>query len=573
MPQPGDEALDQHTLNIELWGDVLIVLGAAVAIVAAFHRFAMGPLLGYFAAGFVIGPNVLGLVAAGGAMAAIAEIGVVFLLFAVGLELPLRRLWVMRRWLFGLGLGQVALTSLLIALGMAALGHGAAPAIVVGGALALSSTAVGLQILVERGELATRHGRAAFAILLVQDLAVVPLLVLLPLLGAGGGDFARALGLAGIEAVLVLVGLALFGRYALGPVLHLVARTRSAELFVAAALVLVLGAGLATAATGLSMALGGFLAGMLLADSEFRHQIDADIKPFRGLLLGLFFMTVGMTIDPAVVADRVVVIVGLVAVLALGKGAVVALLARGFGLSWVEAVRAGLVLGHAGEFAFVILTLAAQVGVLDGAAAQTLIVAAALSMAVCPLLDRAGHAWAGRRGGAQVALDTIAEETSGFSGHVIIAGFGRVGRMVALMLARQGRPWVAIDMDARRVAERRRLGEPVHYGDATRADVLRAAGAERAGAVAVTLDRPELADGAVRALRASWPSLAVIARARDADHARALGLAGARDAVPEAMEAGLRLGVHVLDAVGAEPSVVRETIDALRAEGGSAGVP
>lgn len=337
------------------------------------------------------------------------------------------------------------------------------------------------------------------------------------MLGTGDGGVARALGLAGVQAALALTGIALIGRFALGPVLHAVARTRSAELFVAAALLLVLGAGLATAAAGLSMALGGFLAGMLLADSEFRHQVDADIKPFRGLLLGLFFMTVGMTVDPAVVMAEAGPILTLVAALAVAKGGIIALLVRGFGLSTVEALRTGLVLGHAGEFAFVIVTLAPQVGVVAAADVQTLIVAAALSMALCPLLDRVGEAWARRRDREAVEVDAIAEETRDLKGHVIVAGFGRVGRLVARMLNETRTSWIAVDLDARRVAGWRRNGLAVYFGDATRIGILRAAGAARAGAVVITLDDEEQAEAAVHAVRQTWPDLATIARrgARD----------------------------------------------------------
>ncbi|MEX2648216.1 MAG: cation:proton antiporter [Alphaproteobacteria bacterium] len=549
--------------------DVLIVLAAGVVTAAALHRLSVSPLLGYFLAGFAIGPHALAFVDDDGSMRALAEFGVVFLLFAIGLELPLKRLWVMRRWLVGLGFLQVAITSLAIGLVAAAAGFGPAPAIVIGGAFALSSTAVGLQILVERGELASRHGRAAFSILLVQDLAVVPLLVLLPHLGRADASVGEALGLAAIEAFAVLAGIALVGRFALRPLLHAVARTRNAELFVAAALLLVLGAAVATQAAGLSMALGGFLAGMLLADSEFRHQIEADIRPFRGLLLGLFFMTVGMTIDPTTMATNAAAVAAIVAMLAVGKSAVVMGLARGFGLSTAESVRVGLVLGHAGEFAFVIVTVAASFGVLAAQDAQVLIAGAALSMALCPALDGAGRAWAGRRvEDATAALDALADELRPVSDHVIVAGYGRVGQVVGRILSERGLSWIALDADARRVAEARRLGKPVHFGDATRAEVLRAAGAGRARAVAITLDRAEHAEHTLHAIRHAWPGLAAVSRARDPAHARALVAAGARTAVPEAMEASLELGSHVLDLVGTPPDVARALVESLRGEWG-----
>lgn len=548
--------------------EILFVLGAAVLASAALHRLSVGPLLGYFVAGFVIGPNALALVADAEPMRVIGEFGVVFLLFAIGLELPLKRLWVMRRWLVGLGFVQVALTSAAIAAMGLAFGHDAPAAIVIGGALALSSTAVALHVLVERGELATRFGRAAFSILLVQDLAVVPLLVLLPHLGRAEAPIAQALGLAALEAAGALAVLAIVARFALRPVLRAVAGTRSAELFSAATLLLVLGSAVATASVGLSTALGGFLAGMLLAESEYRHQVEADIRPFRGLLLGLFFMTVGMAIDPDAIVDEAPAILSIVAALAVAKGAIVAALARLFGLSPVEAVRTGLVLAHGGEFAFVILTLAASVGVLEIHATHVLVVATALSMALCPTLDAAGRRWAARRAEATgVELDALADEFAGLSAHVIVAGYGRVGQVVGRLLAARGIPWAALETDARRVAEARRRGEPVHYGDATRTDVLRAAGADRARAAAITLDRAEQTVLAVRAVRRSWPRLTIATRARDHAHASELTAEGASAAVPETMEASLSLGAHILDAFGTDPETTRSLIDGLRAEG------
>ncbi|MEE8271069.1 MAG: monovalent cation:proton antiporter-2 (CPA2) family protein, partial [Alphaproteobacteria bacterium] len=468
--------------------DALIVLAAAILFVPLFRRFRISPVVGYLVAGVAIGPHGLGLMHGSAGTRFLAEFGVVFLLFSIGLELPFRRLVAMRRHIFGLGLAQVALTSLVIGLVAVALGRGAPEALVLGGALALSSTATVLLMLVERGEVTVRFGRITVAVLLFQDLAVVPLLALLPLLAGDGADVVRALALAGARAALALAGIVLIGRFVVRPIYRLVAGARSPELFAATSLFVVLGTGWATAQAGMSMALGAFLAGLLLAESEYRHQIEADIQPFRGLFLGFFFMTVGMTIGLARLADQALVIAALTIALVVGKAALLIGLCRLFGLGAAVAVRVGLLLGQGGEFAFVVLGLATDRGIVDRGTGQTLLVAVAISMAVTPLLAVAGKRWSEhleRRGAGAAEL---VEEADDLAGHVVIAGFGRVGQTVASLLAANRVPYLALDLDADRVAQGRAQGLPVFFGDASKPNVLRAAGAARARAVAVTLD-------------------------------------------------------------------------------------
>jgi len=545
---------------------VLVLLLAAIVAVPLAQRFRVSPMLGYLAAGMVVGPYGFGFIRDTGEAELLSEFGVVFLLFTIGLDMPLQRLQAMWRYIFGLGLAQVLVTGGAVGLAGYELGLTPRAALVVGGALAFSSTAAVLQLLAERGELASRVGRVSLAILLFQDLAVVPLLALLPLLTRDTNDgIAAALGLAlgkGVAAILLIL---LLGRLVLRPLFRLSAMTRIRETFAATNLLVVLGLGWATAEAGMSMALGAFLAGLLLAETEYRHQVEADILPVRGLFLGLFFITVGMVIDTSLVLHHWQAVLALSAVLLAGKPVILWALARLFQLGTPLAIRAGLLLSQCGEFAFVVFGIAQQLGLIERDLGTVLIATVALTMATTPLMAVLGRRLAGAfqvQRAPEAAL--MAEEAADLSGHVIIAGFGRIGGIVGRMLAEQQLPYIAIEQSVPLVEENRRHGRPVYFGDASRAELLNAAGVERASAALITLDQPEAAERVVAALRRNHPDLRIIARSRDAAHARRLEEAGANAVILEALEPGLQMGAAVLRVAGTPAATIDRTLDALR---------
>jgi len=548
--------------------EVVVFLVAAGIVVPFFSRLRMSPVLGFLALGALLGPYGLGLFADEigvlryaviddiEGVKPLAELGVVFLLFMIGLELSPERLWALRRLVFGLGTLQVVLTAIAIGVIAWAFGNPPEAALLLGMALALSSTAVVMQLLVERRAVATPLGRAAFAILLLQDLAVVPILMLVSVLAARAGqNLPGALGMALLTGVLAIAGIVLAGRLLLRPLFRLASATRSPELFMAVTLLAALGTAALTQAAGLSMALGAFLAGLLIAETEYRHEIEVDIEPFKGLLLGLFFMSVGMGTDFRVVAEEPVWLVASVIGLFAVKAPIIAGLARLFGLPRHTAVEAGLLLGQSGEFAFVVIGIAAIQGLLPRDIAHFMLLVTALAMMATPLVAilarRAGHAI--ERGHAGRGAAEEARVPHELAGHVIIAGFGRVGQMLARVFEATGVPYAALDVDAVAVAQHRAAGLPVFYGDAGRVEILRRMHAERALCVVVTTDSPLSAQQTVNAVRQRWPHLLVIARARDSSHARRLLDCGASEVVPETVEASLQLAGRVLEASG-EPS-------------------
>ena len=548
--------------------DALIFLVAAVVLVPLLQRLKVNPVLGYLFAGLLIGPSALGLIRPEPETMELADLGVVFLMFVIGLELSFDRIWVMRRYILGLGLAQVAATSLLIGLVAWAFGLQPAAAIVIGGALALSSTAFVLRLLVDAGEQTSRFGRVAVAILLFQDLAVVPLLTLIPLLAAPEAVILGALATAAGKAVVAVGAIVLVGRLVLRPVFRAVAVGRSSELLAALSLLLVLGIGMGTQAAGLSMALGAFLAGLLIAETEFRHQVEADIRPFHGLLLGLFFMSVGLTLDLSVVmADWLLVLAGAAALL-VAKAAVIAALVRAFGLPWSVAVRNGLLLAQGGEFAFILFSRAAAAGVLEPSLAQSLTALVTLSMLATPLLAALGRlAYRALERRGAVRPEAADPELAELEGHVVIAGFGRVGRAVAQLLAARGMPYVAVDLDAGHVATARRQGLPVYYGDAARPEVLEAVRIGHAKAVVVTLDSADAAARVVEMVRRGHAGLPVAPRARDRGHARELTEQGAGAVVLEAAEASLQMGAMLLQAIGHSAESVGAVVEEFRRDG------
>ncbi|SMF44611.1 Kef-type potassium/proton antiporter, CPA2 family [Tistlia consotensis] len=557
--------MQEHELH--LLRDALVFLGAAVLIVPLFRKLRSSPVLGYLAAGLVVGPGGLAFIPDAEAVVLLAEFGIVFLLFAIGLELSLARLLLLRTYVFGLGGAQVLVTGALIALAALGLGVGLEPAIVLGGGLALSSTAFVVQLLVERGELASRSGRAGFAILLMQDLAIVPLLALLPLLARPEGSLLAALGLAALKAGTAIAVTVLAGRFVLQPLYRAIAGSRSPELFVATTLLVLLGSGYLMQLSGVSMALGAFLAGLLLSGSEYRHQVEADIRPFRGLLLGLFFMSVGLSIDLRLIASLWWQLPLALAALMLGKAAVIAGLCRLFGLPGEVAVRVGTLLSQGGEFAFVLIGSAMALGLVEPRLGQSAVALVALSMALTPAVAWLGRGLAGRLGGEE-ERELPAQpgpEAEELHDHVVIAGFGRVGQSVAVALSGLQVPYVGFDLSAPRVRHCRRLDLSVYYGDASRIEVLETVGLERARAAVITLDDPERATRVVEALRAHSDSLPIFVRARDLQHSAELREAGATAVVPETIEASLQLGAIVLGQLGVPPGEVAATMETLRA--------
>jgi CPA2 family monovalent cation:H+ antiporter-2 len=545
---------------------VLILLLAAIVAVPLAQRFRLSPVLGYLAAGLLIGPYGFSFIADTAEAERLSAFGVVFLLFTIGLDMPLHRLQTMWRYIFGLGLAQVLLSSAVIGLAGHALGLSSRGALVMGGALALSSTAAVLQLLAERGELAGRVGRVAFAVLLFQDLAVVPLLAMLPLLAPGiGGSISEALALALGKGGVAIVAILLLGRLVLRPLYRMSATTRIRETFAATNLLVVLGLGWATALAGMSMALGAFLAGLLLAETEYRHQVEADILPFRGLLLGLFFITVGMVIDLPVVLSYWPDVLRLAALLLAAKPLVLWALARLMRLGASTALRVALLLSQGSEFGFVIFTISEQLGILSHEAAAVLVATVALTMATTPLM-----AVLGRRLAALLEpkhapeTDRLAAEMADVSGHVIIAGYGRIGQIVARMLTTQRIPYVAIEQSVPLVEESRRQNRPVYFGDASRSELLSAAGVERASAAVITIDQAEAAERVVGTLRRNHPDLRIVARSRDHAHAQRLEQAGADAVIHEALEPGLQMGGAALRATGAPPDEVERALEEMR---------
>ena len=555
--------------------DALVVLGAAAVVIPLFHRIRVSPVLGFMLVGMAVGPAGLGTLAEAvpalrwvtiadrGRIEPLADLGVVLLLFMIGLELSWERIKTMRRLVFGLGSVQLAGSTLAVAGAAMLLGVPPAAAAVVALALAMSSTAVVAQVLAEERRMTGLVGRVSFAVLLFQDLMLVP--VLFGLGAAGGGAGWAGFGLAVLKAVGMVALIVGGGRLALRPLFRGVARTGSPELFMAACLLVVLGTGVAADAAGLSMALGALVAGLLLAETEYRRQIEVTVEPFKGLLLGVFLISIGMSLDLARIARDPLPVLGAALGLVAVKAAVTAVLARGFGLRLRVGGPAGLLLGPGGEFSFVILGLAQASGLVGPALGGFAFIVAALTMAAIPLLSRLGTLLAGQRP-VQVAADLLPPEAPGLGPPpVILAGFGRVGQTVAALLDAHALPWVAVDSDADRVAAQRREGRAVYYGDITRPELLHRIGLADARALVVTIDDRDRADALVQAARARRPDLLIVARARDGRHAARLYALGASDAVPETIEASLQLSEAVLVDLGVPMGPVLVSIHERRA--------
>ncbi len=544
----------------------LLYLVAAVIGVILCRSLRLPPMLGYLAVGVLIGPHALALAQDSEGLRYLAEFGVVFLMFVIGLEFNLPKLRSMRRLVFGLGLMQVLLTIAGALLGNLLLRAvtgwfglqwqlGWQGALVLGAAMAMSSTAIVVKLMAERLELESEHGRRVMAVLLFQDLAVVPLLVLIPALKVSGEEMALELGWAGLKAAAVLGLLLWGGQRLMRRWLTLVARRKSEELFILNLLLITLGLAWLTEHAGLSLALGAFVAGMLIAETEFKHQVETDIRPFHDVLLGLFFITIGMKLDWQPVVDQWL-LVGLLALLpTVLKFALVALLARAFGAAPGTALRTGLYLAQAGEFGFVLLGLGAQQGLIAAQWVSPVLAAMVLSMMLTPLIVMASNRIVMKLSSSDwllqsVQLTTIAKKAIKADAHVIICGFGRSGQNLAQMLEGERIPYMALDLDPDRVRQAAAAGRSVVFGDAARLQALLAAGLKRASAVVISYHDTPSALKVLHLIRSQAPTVPVIVRTVDDSDIDALREAGAAEVVPEALEGSLMLASHALALVG-----------------------
>src|ERR671914_73763 len=538
---------------------IAIFLGAAVLMVPLFKRLGLGAVLGYLAAGVLIGPSGFGVISDITAIYHFAEFGVVLLLFIIGLELQPSRLWVLRRSVFGLGSAQVLITALVLAAAGVALGLELKAAIIAGLGLSLSSTAFVLQILAEKNQLTTRHGRESFAILLFQDLAVIPVLALLPLLGITEAQAVPAnMGLSIAQALVVIVVVVAGGRVLLRPVFKAVADSRSQEIFTAAALLVVIVTALLMQQVGLSMALGAFLAGVLLADSEYRHELEADIEPFKGLLLGLFFVAVGMSANISLISAHPIHVMGLVLAVMSVKFLVLFALGKFSGADNDSARNLGVALAQGGEFAFVLFSLATSYRIITQSLTELLVVIVTLSMAATPLLfafnEKVIVKWLKPKIHAE--YDRIVEPEN----RVIIAGFGRFGQIIARVLRTRKIAFTAMEASPAQVDFVRRFGNKIYYGDASRLDLLRAARADKAKTFVLAIDDIEASLKAAETVRRHFPKLAVYARARNRYHAYKLMDLGVKIVSRETFLSSLDLARQVLQGLGVSAIEARRSV-------------
>jgi monovalent cation:proton antiporter-2 (CPA2) family protein len=539
----------------------IVFLAAAVIAVPLFRRMRLGSILGYLAAGLVIGPHGLRLFAEPETALQISELGVVLFLFVIGLELKLSRLWAMRRDIFLIGTLQVVLSGALVMLfPLLVVGRPWQASLIAGLGLALSSTAMVMQMLEERGETQQPHGQKAFAILLLQDLAIVPLLALVSLLSPRTGGAVEPVWLSGGKMIAAVAAVIVVGRYLLTPFFRLLAASRAREVMTAAALLLVITAASVMTLVGLSAALGAFLAGVMLAESSYRHELEADIEPFRGLLLGLFFMAVGMTVDLEVVVDHIGVLLAALVMLMTVKIGVVYGLVRATGSAHDVAIRTALLLPQGGEFGFVLFSTAMAAGVMPPDQPVLLVALVTMSMAVTPLLAMLAPRLAGR------AAKRRREETfEDARGSVLVVGFGRFGQMVCQMLLQRGIDVIVIDDDIEMIEAAEGFGFKLYYGDGTRLEVLRAAGAERVRMVCVCVEVKERATKIVDLCRTSFPLVRVFVRSFDRIHALEVLDHGAHYQMRETFESALAFGGAALLDLGLGEHEVAEALAEVRA--------
>lgn len=546
-----------------LFTEPLILLGAAALAVPIFKRLGFGSILGYLAAGLVIGP-VLRLITESESILKVAELGVVLLLFVIGLELKPSRLWSMRRDIFGLGSAQLFVTGAALTSIVYLFGLNWQVSVVVGMGLALSSTAIGIQTLNERGELSTHYGQKSFSILLLQDLAIVPLLALVATLAPRTGSDSEPIGLstAFLELGLIagsVVLLVVIGRYLLNPMFRILANSKAHEIMTVAALLVVFGAAALLEFAGLSSAMGAFLAGVMLADSSFRHELEANIEPFRGLLMGLFFMAVGMTLDLTIIYENWA-LVGITALLFMSlKAAILYGLGRLFRLGHAVAVRTALLLPQHGEFAFVLFTAAVTTGLMNTTDASILTAAATITMALSPLAMSLAPKLI-----PKVEGEEIEEDFSEVTGNVILISFGRFGQVVSQLLLAERIDVTIIDNNADRIRSAAKFGFKIYYGDGRRLDVLRAAGLERARMVVVCTDGAAQTSQVVRMVQKHAPQARVYARSFDRTHSIALRHADVDFEIRESSESAMRMGTEALKGLGVLPERIEEIAEDVR---------
>ncbi|MCK9984667.1 MAG: monovalent cation:H+ antiporter-2, CPA2 family [Azoarcus sp.] len=559
--------------------EVILFLALAGVLIPLLQRRSINPVLGFLTVGMIVGPFGLGQYTDSSPwlryltfsrqedVAVFAEFGVIFLMFMIGLEMSVDRLWAMRRLVFGLGHLQVGLSALTIGGIAYAFGNSIESSVVLGVVLSFSSTAVVMQLLTQRRELGTPLGQATFSVLLFQDLAVVPLLVLVTVLGQKSGDSVAALmAIAALKGI-ITVGLIYFiGSRVVRPLFHQIAASRQSESFMAVTLLTALGVAVLTQLAGLSMEMGALLAGLLIAETEFRHEVEVTIEPFKGLLMGVFFMSVGMGIDvSAILAKPLLLPLSVIGVLAI-KALILIVLFRLFGLSWGRATEGGIMLGQGGEFAFIVIGMALGLDLLDPQVGHFMLLVVGLSMLITPSLTLLGRKL-GNSIDARVGKPVFEEDRQleQLSGHVIIAGYGRVGRLIGELLSEQGIPYLALESDAKLVKQMRTEDAPVYFGDASRPELLRRLHLERALAVVLTMDRTAAALHAVKGIRATSPNIRIAARARDESHAQALRDAGATVVIPETLESGLQLAGSVFETLGVPGDVATRLLEQERA--------
>jgi CPA2 family monovalent cation:H+ antiporter-2 len=550
---------------------ILVLLGCAVVAVVICRLVRLPPILGYLVVGMAAGPHALAWVPDSADVRDLAEFGIVFLMFSIGLEFSLPQLKTMRRAVFGLGLAQVTITTLIAMIVVHLVGFGWQVGFALGGALAMSSTAIVSKMLAEKMELATPHGRDIMGILLFQDLAVVAFLIIIPSLAKGGGDLVEDLGLAAVKAAVALTLILFAGQKPMRAWFHVVARQRSSELFMLNLLLITLGLAALTEIAGLSLALGAFLAGMLIAETEYRYQVEEDIKPFRDVLLGLFFVTVGMALNLAVVGENILWVVALLILPVVGKLVLVVILSRAFGATLGTSLRNGFYLAQAGEFALVLLALAREQRILTPTITQVVLAAMVLSMLSAPLLIQyaerivrrlTANDWLARAAQiTQIAATTMARQQ-----HVIICGFGRSGQNLARLLEAEDIAFVALDADPERVRGAAGDGLSVVYGNASRKEALHAAGLAKARAVVITFADTPAALKILHFVHETRPELPVIVRTVDDGELDRLLDAGAAEVVPEVLEGSLMLATHSLLLLGVPLNRVLSRIRAVRDE-------
>ena len=534
---------------------VLVLLASAVFVVVLFRSLNLPPVLGYLLVGAAIGPHALDLVSDSEEARHLAEFGVVFLMFSIGLEFSLPRLYSMKRTVFGLGAAQVLLTILVTVAIAVPAGLTWQAGIALGGILAMSSTAIVIKMLAERMQMESKHGREIIGVLLFQDLAVVPLLIIMPALSQAPEAMAETLAVAALKAAVVLSLILFFGQRLMRGWFHIVARRRSAELFMLNVLLITLGLAYLTELAGLSLALGAFLAGMLISETEYRYQVEEDIKPFRDVLLGLFFITVGMFLDIGVIARQWPWVAGLLALLLIGKFAVIAGLSRAFGAQPGTSMRTGLWLCAGGEFGFVLIAHIKDLPLLPGATLQVVVAALVLSMLLAPLIAQYSEKLVMRFSASEwmlraAELTQIAARSMATEKHAIICGYGRSGQYLARFMEKEDVSYIALDLDPERVREAAAAGDTVVYGDAGRREALVAAGLMRASVLIVSYADPASAMRVLSLVHELRPELPVVVRAADESDYDRLSQAGATEVVPETLESSIMLASHALVLIG-----------------------